>query len=121
MRDGGGDAGRGVDRADVIALPGREDADIWAYFASLAFPPERQVRAALATLAEAGRPLSTAALETLAGERFDAQITRNASTSAATHGSGFAEACQHCSSRPTIQANLNEDSRPSCKNAHACM
>jgi ATP-dependent DNA helicase RecQ len=59
-----GRAGRGVDRADVIALPGREDADIWAYFASLAFPPERVVRATLAALAEAGRPLSTAALET---------------------------------------------------------
>jgi ATP-dependent DNA helicase RecQ len=59
-----GRAGRGVDRADVIALPGREDADIWAYFASLAFPSEPVVRATLAALAEAGRPLSTAALET---------------------------------------------------------
>jgi len=59
-----GRAGRGVRRAEVILLPGREDRDIWAYFASLAFPPERQVRAALAALAEAGRPLSTAALET---------------------------------------------------------
>jgi ATP-dependent DNA helicase RecQ len=44
-------------------LPGREDRDIWAYFASLAFPPERQVRAALAALEEAGKPLSTGALE----------------------------------------------------------
>ena len=59
-----GRAGRGVDRADVIALPGREDADIWAYFASLAFPPEGVVRATLGALAAAGRPLSTAALET---------------------------------------------------------
>jgi ATP-dependent DNA helicase RecQ len=59
-----GRAGRGVRRAEVILLPGREDRDIWAYFASLAFPPERQVRATLATLAEAGRPLSTAVLET---------------------------------------------------------
>ena len=59
-----GRAGRGVDRADVIALPGREDADIWAYFASLAFPSEPVVRATLAVLADAGRPLSTAALET---------------------------------------------------------
>ena len=59
-----GRAGRGVERADVVLLPGREDRDIWAYFASLAFPPERQVRATLQTLAEAGRPLSTAALET---------------------------------------------------------
>jgi ATP-dependent DNA helicase RecQ len=59
-----GRAGRGVERADVVLLPGREDRDIWAYFASLAFPPERQVRATLETLAESGRPLSTAAIET---------------------------------------------------------
>jgi len=59
-----GRAGRGVERAEVILLPGREDRDIWAYFASLAFPPERQVRAALAALDEAGRPLSTGVLET---------------------------------------------------------
>ena len=59
-----GRAGRGVERADVVLLPGREDRDIWAYFASLAFPPEHQVRATLEALAEAGRPLSTAALET---------------------------------------------------------
>ena len=59
-----GRAGRGVERADVVLLPGREDRDIWAYFASLAFPPERQVRAALSALEDAGRPLSTAALET---------------------------------------------------------
>ena len=58
-----GRAGRGVDRAEVILLPGREDADIWAYFGSLAFPPEPAVRAALAALEAAGRPLSTAALE----------------------------------------------------------
>jgi ATP-dependent DNA helicase RecQ len=59
-----GRAGRAVDSAEVILLPGLEDKDIWAYFASLAFPPEHQVRAALAVLEEAGRPLSTAALET---------------------------------------------------------
>jgi ATP-dependent DNA helicase RecQ len=59
-----GRAGRATDRADVILLPGREDADIWAYFGSLAFPPEPVVRATLAALTEAGRPLSTAALET---------------------------------------------------------
>jgi ATP-dependent DNA helicase RecQ len=59
-----GRAGRGVERAEVILLPGREDRDIWAYFASLAFPPERQVRATLQVLAEAGRPLSTGVLET---------------------------------------------------------
>jgi ATP-dependent DNA helicase RecQ len=59
-----GRAGRAVAEAEVILLPGREDRDIWAYFASLAFPPERQVRAALTALAEAGRPLSTTVLET---------------------------------------------------------
>jgi ATP-dependent DNA helicase RecQ len=59
-----GRAGRAVAKAEVILMPGREDRDIWAYFASLAFPPEHQVRAALTALAEAGRPLSTTALET---------------------------------------------------------
>ncbi|HEV2260418.1 MAG TPA: RecQ family ATP-dependent DNA helicase [Streptosporangiaceae bacterium] len=59
-----GRAGRAVAEAEVILLPGREDRDIWAYFASLAFPPEHQVRAALTALAQAGRPLSVAALET---------------------------------------------------------
>jgi ATP-dependent DNA helicase RecQ len=59
-----GRAGRGVPRADVVLLPGREDRDIWAYFASLAFPAESVVRATLAALEDAGRPLSTSALET---------------------------------------------------------
>ncbi|MCO5993666.1 RecQ family ATP-dependent DNA helicase [Actinoallomurus rhizosphaericola] len=59
-----GRAGRGVERAEVILLPGREDRDIWAYFAGLAFPPEPVVRQALSVLEEAGGTLSTAALET---------------------------------------------------------
>jgi ATP-dependent DNA helicase RecQ len=59
-----GRAGRGVQRAEVILLPGREDADIWSYFASLAFPPEPVVRATLAALAQASRAVSTSALET---------------------------------------------------------
>lgn len=59
-----GRAGRGVARADVVLLPGREDRDIWAYFASLAFPAEGQVRSTLETLSSAGRPLSVAAIET---------------------------------------------------------
>jgi ATP-dependent DNA helicase RecQ len=59
-----GRAGRAVASADVLLLPGTEDAAIWAYFASLAFPPERQVREVLDVLAQAGRPMSTAALET---------------------------------------------------------
>jgi ATP-dependent DNA helicase RecQ len=59
-----GRAGRGVDDAVVILLPGSEDADIWAYFGSLSFPPERDVRDAIAALDAAGSPLSTGALET---------------------------------------------------------
>ena len=58
-----GRAGRAVSHADVILLPGAEDADIWAYFGSLAFPPETVVRRTLSALAESERPLSTAALE----------------------------------------------------------
>jgi ATP-dependent DNA helicase RecQ len=58
-----GRAGRGVERAEVILLPATEDRDIWAYFASLAFPPERDVRTALAALAAAAGPQSLAALE----------------------------------------------------------
>jgi ATP-dependent DNA helicase RecQ len=59
-----GRAGRGTDQASVVLLPAIEDRDIWHYFASLAFPREEQVRQTLAVLAEAGRPLSTANLET---------------------------------------------------------
>ncbi|MEY9893049.1 ATP-dependent DNA helicase RecQ [Catenulispora sp. MAP5-51] len=58
-----GRAGRGVDHAEVLLLPGAEDRAIWQYFASLAFPPEQQVRQTLDALDAAGRPLSTAALE----------------------------------------------------------
>ncbi len=65
-----GRAGRAVERAEVVLLPGREDRDIWAYFASLAFPPEPLVRQTLAALSE--RPTSTAALET----RVDLSRTR---------------------------------------------
>ena len=57
-----GRAGRAVEHAEVVLLPGTEDAAIWRYFASLAFPPEEQVRAVLAAL-PTDRPLSTQALE----------------------------------------------------------
>jgi len=58
-----GRAGRATERAEVVLLPGREDRAIWDYFASMAFPPETEVRTTLASLADAGT-LSTAALET---------------------------------------------------------
>lgn len=59
-----GRAGRGTDDATVVLLPQIEDRDIWAYFASLGFPREEQVRETLAALGESDRPLSTATLET---------------------------------------------------------
>ncbi|WP_420821587.1 RecQ family ATP-dependent DNA helicase [Pseudonocardia acidicola] len=65
-----GRAGRALDRAEVVLLPGREDRDIWAYFASLAFPPEPLVRQTLDVLSDV--PQSTAALET----RIDLSRTR---------------------------------------------
>ena len=59
-----GRAGRGTDEATVVLLPAIEDRDIWAYFASLAFPREELVRRTLEVLAAEGRPMSTAGLET---------------------------------------------------------
>ena len=59
-----GRAGRGTDEATVVLLPAIEDRDIWAYFASLAFPRETLVRQTIEVLAAEGRPLSTPALET---------------------------------------------------------
>ncbi|MFN2522988.1 MAG: helicase-related protein, partial [Mycobacteriales bacterium] len=56
-----GRAGRGVDRAEVLLLPGAEDEAIWRYFASLAFPPQEQVERTLDVLGD--KPMSTAALE----------------------------------------------------------
>ncbi|NEB80244.1 RecQ family ATP-dependent DNA helicase [Streptomyces sp. SID14478] len=60
-----GRAGRGVEHAEVLLLPGPEDEAIWRYFASLAFPPEEQVRRTLDVLAQSDRPLSLPALEPL--------------------------------------------------------
>ena len=58
-----GRAGRGTDEATVVLLPAVEDRDIWAYFASLAFPREQLVRETIDALAQHG-PMSTAVLET---------------------------------------------------------
>jgi ATP-dependent DNA helicase RecQ len=58
-----GRAGRGTDEATVVLLPAIEDRDIWAYFASLAFPREELVRQTLEALATEGM-MGTPALET---------------------------------------------------------
>ncbi|PRY61375.1 ATP-dependent DNA helicase RecQ [Knoellia remsis] len=64
-----GRAGRATERADVLLLPGPEDKDIWQYFASVSMPRQEQADAVLQALAEAGRPLSTAAIETIVDVR----------------------------------------------------
>ncbi|WP_434621090.1 RecQ family ATP-dependent DNA helicase [Arthrobacter sp. A5] len=58
-----GRAGRGSANADVLLLPGTEDKDIWQYFATASMPSEQKAAAVLEALAEAGRPVSTVALE----------------------------------------------------------
>jgi ATP-dependent DNA helicase RecQ len=64
-----GRAGRATERADVLLLPGPEDRDIWSYFASVSMPREAQAAGVITALAEAGRPLSTAVLETIVDVR----------------------------------------------------
>ena len=59
-----GRAGRSTDSAEVVLLPGREDQDVWRYFASVAFPSEAMVRNVIHAL-EPDRPQSTPALEPL--------------------------------------------------------
>lgn len=59
-----GRAGRSTESAEVVLLPGREDQDVWRYFASVAFPAEALVRKVIREL-DPERPLSTAALEPL--------------------------------------------------------
>jgi ATP-dependent DNA helicase RecQ len=68
-----GRAGRAIQRADVLLLPGSEDRDIWRYFATASMPRPEQAAAVLDALAHqhrgAGRPMSTAALETVTDVR----------------------------------------------------
>ncbi|WP_061963375.1 RecQ family ATP-dependent DNA helicase [Demequina aurantiaca] len=45
-----GRAGRGVDKALVVLLPGQEDKAVWEWFGAQAFPAEDQVRVALGAL-----------------------------------------------------------------------
>jgi ATP-dependent DNA helicase RecQ len=58
-----GRAGRAVEHADVLLLPGPEDEAIWAWFASMSFPGPHSVQRVLDVLRAADRPLSTPALE----------------------------------------------------------
>ncbi|MGI9018448.1 MAG: RecQ family ATP-dependent DNA helicase [Euzebya sp.] len=58
-----GRAGRAVPHADVIALPGLDDADVWRYFESASMPRQGFVDAILVALNESN-PISVPALET---------------------------------------------------------
>ncbi|MGV8910829.1 MAG: RecQ family ATP-dependent DNA helicase, partial [Propionicimonas sp.] len=58
-----GRAGRAVATADVLLLPTPADRDIWHYFATASMPSETGSQNVIGTLAEAGKPLSTQALE----------------------------------------------------------
>src|SRR5215213_1108830 len=68
-----GRAGRAVEHADVLLLPGPEDLAIWQWFATSSMPRPEQAAAVLGALGrsmqEAGRPMSTAALETVTDVR----------------------------------------------------
>jgi ATP-dependent DNA helicase RecQ len=64
-----GRAGRATERADVLLLPATEDRDIWAYFATASMPRRPDADAVLEALAGSDRPMSTAALETVADVR----------------------------------------------------
>ncbi|TXL62732.1 RecQ family ATP-dependent DNA helicase [Aeromicrobium terrae] len=57
-----GRAGRATESADVLLLPGHEDADIWHYFATASMPSPSKAAAVLGALGT--EPLSTTALET---------------------------------------------------------
>lgn len=58
-----GRAGRGSINADVLLLPGVEDAEIWEYFATSSMPDEQRAGQVLSTLAAADGPMSVPALE----------------------------------------------------------
>jgi len=58
-----GRAGRGVQSAQVLLLPGSEDEDVWRYFSSVGFPPEDVVRRTLDVLDASERAVSVPALE----------------------------------------------------------
>ncbi len=63
-----GRAGRAVEHADVLLLPGPEDIAIWQWFATSSMPREDHAAAVLTAMAD-GRAWSVARLETVADIR----------------------------------------------------
>jgi len=64
-----GRAGRAVERADVLLLPGTEDLAIWQWFATSSMPRQDDAAAILGALRDADKPWSTPRLETVANVR----------------------------------------------------
>lgn len=64
-----GRAGRGVERAEAVLLPGAEDRAIWDWFGSQGFPPPERVHEVLDALEAADAPLGIGALETVTSLR----------------------------------------------------
>ncbi|MET0976104.1 MAG: DEAD/DEAH box helicase [Leifsonia sp.] len=60
-----GRAGRATANADVLLLPGREDPDIWHYFATASMPNRIRAERVIAALAESSAPTSTPVLEAI--------------------------------------------------------
>ena len=58
-----GRAGRASESADVLLLPGREDRDIWHYFATASMPDQDRAERVIAALSD--QPVSTPALEAM--------------------------------------------------------
>ena len=58
-----GRAGRATEAADVLLLPGREDQEIWRYFATNAMPTRQRAASVLDALAASDVPLTVPALE----------------------------------------------------------
>ena len=64
-----GRAGRAVERADVLLLPGVEDEGVWRYFATASMPRQEDAEAVLEALQNSSKPMSTPLLETVADVR----------------------------------------------------
>ena len=58
-----GRAGRATEAADVLLFPGREDQEIWRYFATNAMPTRQRAASVLEALAASDVPLTVPALE----------------------------------------------------------
>jgi len=66
----------------VLLLPGREDQEIWRYFATNAMPTRQRAASVLEALAASDVPLTVPALESRGLTIYDLETDVNAFTSA---------------------------------------